>query len=59
MLGMGIIICVDSFNEVWHVVHNDLWQMKWETHHSMMALGLLHILRATANILDSLDKVAK
>ena len=59
MLGMGIVICIDSFSMIWHVLYEDFLQMNWDTHHSMMALGLFHVLRAVANILDSLDKVAR
>ena len=59
MLAMGIVICIDSFGEVWHVFYEDILQMNWHTHHSMFSLGLFHVLRAVANIFDSLDKVAK
>ena len=59
MLIMGIVICIDSFGMVWHVFYENFLPMNWDTHHSMMALGLFHVLRAVANILDSFDKVAK
>ena len=58
MLGMGIVICIDSFGEVWHALIEDLLKWNWHTHHSMFSLGLFHVLRAVANIFDSLEKVS-
>ena len=59
MLAMGIVICIDSFGMVWHVFYENFLSMNWATHHSILALGLFHVLRAVANIFDSFDKVAK
>ena len=59
MLAMGIVICIDCFGMVWYVFYENFLSMNWDPHHSILALGLFHVLRAVANIFDSFDKVAK